>query len=203
MPLPTPKFCTICGTTYATEADIWPKRCPNPHCEHEDYGNPPTVAVVVCGVGDHALVVRRNINPGRGRLACPGGWVNRNEGLRPAASRELREETERRNATTDEILLPGLVISPDNLVYMGDFNVPNLNRNLVFYGVDTEVERRVIGPWWESVEPVIRELAPGDIWNRETQRILLLTREEVEAEGTSFSSHLDMLREWFARRTVS
>lgn len=199
MPAPTPKFCPMCATAYSTPADTWPKTCPNPTCTHEDYGNPLTVAVVVCGVGERALVGRRNINPGLGKLSCPGGWVNREEGFLAAAARELREETEYRDAVTGTILLPGLEISPDEFVHLGDFNVPGGNRNLVFYGVRPAIESQ-IAHWWDSVLLAMRDLAPNDVWNTETQRLYLLTREEVEADNVAFSSHLEMLQRRFAQR---
>jgi 8-oxo-dGTP pyrophosphatase MutT (NUDIX family) len=199
--LPAPKFCPICGTAYPV-TDTWPKRCSNSTCKHEDYGNPPTVAVVVCGIGERALVVRRNINPGLGRLGCPGGWVNRDEGLRAAAARELKEETERRDARTDEVLIPGIKLAMDDFDYLGDFNVPGGNRNLLFYSVRPAAESK-IARWWDSIQSAIRELASGDVWNNETQTLHLLTREEIEAEGVAFSSHLDMLQRWFVQRVAA
>jgi bifunctional NMN adenylyltransferase/nudix hydrolase len=41
----------------------------------------------------HILLIRRKIHPGKGLLALPGGYVNRNESTREAALRELKEET--------------------------------------------------------------------------------------------------------------
>jgi len=48
------------------------------------------IAVVKNG---HVLVVRRKFNPGKGLLALPGGFVNRNETIIDSAFRELKEET--------------------------------------------------------------------------------------------------------------
>lgn len=56
---------------------------------------PPTFvtvdACVVCS--GHVLVVRRKINPGKGLLALPGGFLKINEKTQVGALRELREET--------------------------------------------------------------------------------------------------------------
>jgi ADP-ribose pyrophosphatase YjhB (NUDIX family) len=44
-------------------------------------------------VGDGLLCVRRAIPPGAGRLALPGGYIDRAETWQQAAARELFEET--------------------------------------------------------------------------------------------------------------
>jgi bifunctional NMN adenylyltransferase/nudix hydrolase len=51
-----------------------------------------TADAVVFALG-RVLVVRRGRNPGKGRLAFPGGFVNVDEGIEAACLRELREET--------------------------------------------------------------------------------------------------------------
>ena len=52
-------------------------------------------AVVLCGRGDdmRLLVIERGRDPYRGRSALPGGFVEKDELLREAVVRELREET--------------------------------------------------------------------------------------------------------------
>jgi ADP-ribose pyrophosphatase YjhB (NUDIX family) len=51
------------------------------------------VAVVVLPVGDNGvLVIRRDIEPGRGQLALPGGFIDIYESWQEAAARELWEE---------------------------------------------------------------------------------------------------------------
>ncbi|MBI4142955.1 NUDIX domain-containing protein [Candidatus Uhrbacteria bacterium] len=57
------------------------------------YRNPIPVAVVIQPVGDGVVVIRRGIDPGKGGLALPGGYVNDREDWRVAAVRGLREET--------------------------------------------------------------------------------------------------------------
>ena len=50
------------------------------------------------------VVVRRNIEPFRGEIALPGGFIETGESWREAAVRELREETEL-ESNPDEVQL--------------------------------------------------------------------------------------------------
>ncbi len=49
-------------------------------------------AVLIVGPDNHALFIRRAREPGRGKLAMPGGFVDRGESAEHAAIREVREE---------------------------------------------------------------------------------------------------------------
>lgn len=82
--------CSFCGYPFADD-DPWPRVCA--HCDNVTYRNPLPVSVIVQPVDDGLLVVRRAIEPARGKLALPGGFVELPETWREAATRELREET--------------------------------------------------------------------------------------------------------------
>ncbi|MFE2749633.1 NUDIX domain-containing protein [Streptomyces scopuliridis] len=69
-------------------------------------------ADVVCVRGDDVLVIRRGWPPHRGKLALPGGHVDVGEMSRPAAARELLEETGIRIAAED-LDLVGVYDRPD------------------------------------------------------------------------------------------
>ena len=58
--------------------------------------HPPTFVTtdVVVVKNGHVLVVRRKFSPGKGLIALPGGFVNKNETIERSAFRELKEETE-------------------------------------------------------------------------------------------------------------
>jgi ADP-ribose pyrophosphatase YjhB (NUDIX family) len=81
--------CTYCGGRFA-EGVPWPRTCVS--CDRTSLLNPTPVAVLLLPVGDGLLVVRRGIEPGRGKLALPGGFIDLGETWQEAAARELHEE---------------------------------------------------------------------------------------------------------------
>jgi ADP-ribose pyrophosphatase YjhB (NUDIX family) len=67
-------------------------------CGEITWRNPLPVSVALLPIdtsdGGHGLVVvRRDIDPGRGELGLPGGFIELGESWQEAAVRELREET--------------------------------------------------------------------------------------------------------------
>jgi len=86
--------CSYCGTRYPDDAP-WPRTCPG--CTEITWHNPLPVAMVLCPVttaaGQGLVVIRRDIEPARGELALPGGFIETGETWQEAAIRELREET--------------------------------------------------------------------------------------------------------------
>jgi ADP-ribose pyrophosphatase YjhB (NUDIX family) len=87
-------FCSFCGNAFAVGM-AYPKRCT---CGNTTYINPAPVAVALVPVNDGLLAVRRNIEPKKGMLALPGGFIDVGETWQQAVVRELREET---NITLD------------------------------------------------------------------------------------------------------
>src|SRR4051812_42238601 len=85
--------CSYCGAPFPDTP--WPRTCTN--CGETTWLNPLPVAVTLLPVvsdRSHGLVVvRRDIEPARGRLALPGGFIEIGETWQEAAVRELREET--------------------------------------------------------------------------------------------------------------
>jgi 8-oxo-dGTP diphosphatase len=90
--------CSHCGTAYEPGAP-WPRVCPG--CGETTWRNPLPVAVALLPVdlsgADGArrglVAVRRDIEPARGQLALPGGFIEVGESWQEATVRELREET--------------------------------------------------------------------------------------------------------------
>jgi ADP-ribose pyrophosphatase YjhB (NUDIX family) len=94
-------YCSHCGAAHATPLD-YPRTCPNPECRATVWANPIPVSVVlapvVCGDRTGLLVIRRAIEPRRGRLALVGGFLEAHESWQRGGAREVREEA---GATVD------------------------------------------------------------------------------------------------------
>jgi ADP-ribose pyrophosphatase YjhB (NUDIX family) len=86
--------CSFCGHPFAPDAG-WPRACAA--CGRTTYRNPLPVAVALQPVrdphGTGLVVVRRAIEPSKGLLALPGGFVDVGESWQQAVVRELLEET--------------------------------------------------------------------------------------------------------------
>lgn len=86
--------CSFCGTAFGPAAG-WPRTCAA--CGATAYRNPLPVAIALLPVRDDTgtglAVIRRTIEPGRGLLALPGGFIDHGETWEQAVVRELVEET--------------------------------------------------------------------------------------------------------------
>ncbi|MEF9881706.1 NUDIX domain-containing protein [Streptomyces sp. P9-A4] len=104
--------CSSCGAAYPADAG-WPRTCRA--CGATAYRNPLPVAVallpVTDGTGTGLVVITRTIEPARGGVALPGGFIDHGEDWRTAVARELREETGIRTSA-EEVRLADALSSP-------------------------------------------------------------------------------------------
>lgn len=94
-------FCSCCGNAMGLISD-WPAPCQS--CGRKTYRNPIPVAVALVPVLDPPglLTIRRGIEPGVGKLALPGGYVDWHDlSWQHAAAREVFEETGLKISETD------------------------------------------------------------------------------------------------------
>ena len=82
--------CSYCGTSFH-EDQPWPRTCA--HCGNTSFLNPIPVAVVLVPVNSGVLAIRRGIEPRKGKLALPGGYIGLGESWQEASAREVLEET--------------------------------------------------------------------------------------------------------------
>jgi ADP-ribose pyrophosphatase YjhB (NUDIX family) len=87
-------FCSYCGTAFEPPL-AYPRTCPS--CKTQIWANPIPVSVVLLPVVKESrtglLVIRRGIQPGLGKLALVGGFLEDHETWAQGGARELREET--------------------------------------------------------------------------------------------------------------
>lgn len=127
--------CSHCGTRYPTAAQ-WPISCQS--CGNTNYLNPIPVVVLLVPVGDGLVVARRNIEPQKGTLVLPGGYLDLGETWQEGAQRELYEETGIRIAV-GEISLYDVHNGLDNtLVVSGLAQKQPLSRLTPFSSAETQ-----------------------------------------------------------------
>ncbi|RMI39596.1 NUDIX domain-containing protein [Streptomyces triticirhizae] len=128
----TVTHCPYCGAGYAA-VEGWPRDCPR--CGETLWANPLPVAVALLPVvaadgGRGLVVVRRDIEPCRGELALPGGYMEIGEDWRQAAARELWEET-------------GLTVSTEGVTL---YDVHSTERNLNVFALFPPVDAAGLPP---------------------------------------------------------
>lgn len=84
------KHCVRCGGKLAC-GDHHSCKCTN--CGYVQHYNPITaVGVIIYDHAEQVVLLRRNRDPGKGKLGLPGGFVDLGETAEQAASREILEE---------------------------------------------------------------------------------------------------------------
>lgn len=81
--------CGYCGRAF--EDPSWPRTCLG--CGNRTHRNPLPVAVLIVPADDGPLAVRCGVEPRRGLLALPGGYIGHGESWQAAGAREVFEET--------------------------------------------------------------------------------------------------------------
>jgi len=110
------EHCLFCGGLLDRRTEGWPKPCQA--CGKLTYNSPkPVIALVVPTAVGGILVIKRGIEPYKGGMALPGGYIDHAEDWRAAAVREGREELGV-SLNPDALTLEGVVTSPNNFLVM-------------------------------------------------------------------------------------
>ena len=87
------RFCPLCGAFLRKSRIDGQIRLVCSKCEWIRYRNPLSVtSCVVLNKKGKILVAKRNLDPGKGKWALPGGFVELNETPEKSCLRELKEE---------------------------------------------------------------------------------------------------------------
>jgi len=121
--------CSYCGTKFDPRSG-WPRRCRG--CGNNSYLNPLPVVVILQPIGAGLVVIRRNIEPSRGTLTLPGGYLDSGETWQQGARRELFEET-------------GIKVPTDGIQLYAVEN--GLDDTLVIFGLSAPQPQEVLTPF--------------------------------------------------------
>ena len=97
------KFCPNCGSQNLSYTNNFKLHCFD--CDFVLYHNIAAAVAVVFTFEDKILFTVRNVDPDKGKLDLPGGFIDPNENAEEAACREIQEEL-------------GLAIAPHHLTYI-------------------------------------------------------------------------------------
>ena len=88
------KFCPVCGNRlgFSKLKTLEPGRLFCPSCDFILYLDPKVVACSILEMDGKIVLLRRAINPQKGKWVMPGGYVDRGEEVKAAAIRETEEE---------------------------------------------------------------------------------------------------------------
>jgi ADP-ribose pyrophosphatase YjhB (NUDIX family) len=88
------QFCPVCGgrLTASNLKDNEPSRSICSACDFVFYLDPKVVACSVVEMEDKIVLLKRGIEPQKGKWVMPGGYVDRGEAVNAAAIRETEEE---------------------------------------------------------------------------------------------------------------
>lgn len=157
--------CSYCGHAFAPDQP-WPRACA--HCHNLTFINPLPVAVLIQPVDGGVLLVRRGIEPQRGKWALPGGYIDWGEGWQEAAVRELFEET--------GVRANGGAVRLVTVHNGGD------GRTLLVFG---------------AAPPLTAAELPPFIPNTESMERAIITADEVAGIDFAFALHREVVLEFF------
>ncbi len=143
--------CSYCGAKFPDDSSF-PVTCNN--CSQITYSNPIPVAVILLPVDNGILLVRRGIEPQKGKLALPGGFIETGETWQEGGVRELREEA-------------GVIIDPN---HVNEFMIHSANENrlVLIFGLAKPIKSSELQPFTPTEE------AP--------ERVILIKPEELAFE---------------------
>ncbi|MEM7033942.1 MAG: NUDIX domain-containing protein [Chloroflexota bacterium] len=133
-------YCSFCGHHFDKDQP-WPRQCS--HCQQLTYLNPIPVAVLLLPVGNGILTIRRNIEPRKGQLALPGGFIDGTESWQSAAARELYEEAQIQ-IEPDQISLFQVHSAPDGTLLIFGLAPHYPEATLPAFHPSAEISDRVI-----------------------------------------------------------
>lgn len=86
-------YCPRCGHALVQQEKSGRLRPVCPQCEFIVFFDPKVAVLAFIVQNEKVLLVKRGVDPGMGKWACPAGFVEYDEGPEDAVMREVQEET--------------------------------------------------------------------------------------------------------------
>lgn len=115
------KYCPNCSSPNVTNQNNFKLHCSD--CDFVLYHNIAAAVAIIFTYQDKILFTERNVDPDKGKLDLPGGFIDPNETAEEAACREIKEEL-------------GLTITPADLTYITTAPNNYLYRNVPYRTMD-------------------------------------------------------------------
>jgi ADP-ribose pyrophosphatase YjhB (NUDIX family) len=165
-------FCLRCGAELESRVLFGRSRRACPRCEFIFFRNTPSAAGAVVARGRDVLLVRRSIEPGRGRWGFPAGFQDYGETLAETAVREVLEETglevrvPRVLSVVHSREIPSRLVNL--VVYLGEFGAGELQAaddasDARYFSLDSLPPDLAFDNNREILDSLVREFPEGDI----------------------------------------
>lgn len=155
------KFCPNCSSQNVSYVNNFKLNCND--CDFVLYHNIAAAVAVIFTFEDKILFTVRNVNPDKGKLDLPGGFIDPNETAEEAACREIKEEL-------------GLEISSNKLKYITTAPNNYLYKNVPYRTMDIFYECKL-------EEDAISVNAKDEI-----EELIWIKRNEINLDKIGFVS---------------
>lgn len=136
-------FCSYCGGPFGDDLP-WPRTCQP--CGNISFLNPLPVVVALVPVDGGLLCIRRAIEPRKGELALPGGFLEVGETWQAGCVRELFEETGV-SVSVDEIrLFTAISAANDGILLLFGLATERRTEELPAFTSNEETSEMVVMP---------------------------------------------------------
>lgn len=164
------KYCPNCKSTHFTFENSFRFHCSA--CDFTYYHNIAAAVAIVFTFEDKVLFTVRNVDPDKGKLDLPGGFVDPNETAEETACREIKEEL-------------GLDLVPKDLKYITTSPNNYLYKNVPYRTMDIFYECNLL---FDTISVVAKDEIEALIW---------IKRSEIDLEKIGFTSIRKVIADYY------